>query len=635
MSDEGAASLVAAKAVAEQLDGQLAAFDRSSFAQEKKGKIEETYLTLSELGKGSFGVVSKAKDVRNGDLVAIKTLPKKEMKDPQKIKDEFNVIRQLDHPHICKAFECYEDRKNIYLVMEFLSGGTVLQSLKRQTKFVEADAGHIMRQILSALSYLHQSGFIFRDLKTENVMFISQPIKEEESFWGSPRPCSVREIKLIDFGLCCPFEKGSKMCRAAGTPYSVAPELVTSPIQYDQKCDAWSAGVVMYILLSGKYPFNGKTKEDLLLAIRKEPCRFSQPVWYKVSKQAKNLLAELLHKKANQRISVAEALSNPWLRRKSSLPTEEILRDMMDAFAHFQELNMFEKAAVTALAWRANHQDTAHLRQIFESLDQDGNGHITIQELRGVIEKAGIDIPIDLDLQQLVFQADTDGGGTIEYTEFLAAAMDKQKIIKDEIISEAFRIFDQDGSGTITKQELLKILVGQKGDANCQSGDKNAVNNFVDEYDVSGDAVIDQEEFAEMLERVKQTYRDRKSVCADAAPTFTARAAQKAVRRLVGIEDAKSAAMEQSLLQRFCWCTRLSKDVPETMRTGRSMSPKDSKDSSRKRRSKDRPAARPSKSPERSDPALRRGAASPRVSKRSPRRSLASRREQSPFSSRG
>eukprot|EP00930_Biecheleria_cincta_P096346 TRINITY_DN88210_c0_g1_i1.p1 TRINITY_DN88210_c0_g1~~TRINITY_DN88210_c0_g1_i1.p1 ORF type:complete len:693 (+),score=154.77 TRINITY_DN88210_c0_g1_i1:244-2079(+) len=451
-------------------------------------------------------MVNRGRDVRNDTVVAVKSIPKKKIKDPQKVKEEFNVIRQLDHPHICKAYECYEDRKNIYLVMELLTGGTLLETLCRQSKFTEVDAGQIMRQILSALLYLHQANFIFRDLKTENVMFS----RKNEDFGGeTSRQRKWKEIKLIDFGLCCPFETGSKMCRAAGTPYSVAPELVTSPVQYDQKCDAWSAGVVMYILLSGKYPFNGKTKDELLHKIRREPCSFAHSVWKKISKDGKTMLSELLRKKAEQRTSVGEALMHPWLAKKTAnLPDENIMTDVVDSFKHFQNLNMFQKAAVTALAWRATDDETAHLRDIFSSLDRDGNGHITIQELRGAIESTGVQIPEDL--VELTLQADTDGGGTIEYTEFLAATLDKQKVIREEVVWEAFRIFDQDGSGTITKKELLRILTGSNGDKIRQAHGNKAVENFLDEYDVSGDDAIDFDEFMEMLNKVKDTYADQK-----------------------------------------------------------------------------------------------------------------------------
>merc|ERR1719443_2074281 len=167
-----------------------------------------------------------------------------------------------------------------------------------------------MRQILSALGYLHHSDFVFRDLKTENVMF------------ASPPRSGVGNIKLIDFGLCCPFERGTKIAKAAGTPYSVAPELVTAPVQYDQRCDAWSAGVVMYIILSGKYPFNGKTKDELLHSIRKEPVSFKHRIWMKISKEAKTLLAELLRKKAEAQIQVQDALQHPWTRVEADLPDE-------------------------------------------------------------------------------------------------------------------------------------------------------------------------------------------------------------------------------------------------------------------------------------------------------------------------
>lgn len=557
------------------LDASLDGFDRSMFAQEKLGKIMDNYDMLEELGSGSFGVVNRGKDFRNDCYVAIKTLPKKKVKDPQKLKAEFNTIRQLDHPHICKAYECYEDRKNIYLVIELLLGGTLLQTLCRQNKFTEADASNIARQILSALAYLHTAGFIFRDLKTENVMFISPATEEDrvEDETSPPRTRRLREIKLIDFGLCCPFEKGSKMCKAAGTPYSVAPELVTAPVQYDQKCDAWSAGVVIYIMLSGKYPFNGKTKDELLHAIRKEPCSFTHPSWKRISKDSKNLLADLLKKKSDARVSVNDAIMYSWLKNSSELPTQDILLDVVDSFNHFQDLNMFEKAAVTALAWRASDEDTAHLRHIFESLDRDGNGHITVQELRNVIEQSGIQIPHDL--EQLAVKADTDGGGTIEYTEFIAATLDKQKVIKEEVIWEAFRIFDSDGSGTITKQELLKILTGESGDKIRRAHGNKAVDNFLDEYDVSGDAVIDFEEFMEMLQGVKETYTSHKSLSNAGAMTARSSASAKTSPRQSprqgrvrtagsrSLQDAPIA--ELSIFQRYCWCSKLVKEVLEAM----------------------------------------------------------------------
>jgi calcium-dependent protein kinase len=475
----------------EEDENDLSMFDRSALAQVKKGSLHTNYEVLEELGSGSFGVVNKGRDVRARGVslatwVAIKTIPKKKIKDPNKIKAEFNVLRQLDHAHICKAYECYEDRRNIYLVMDICTGGTLLETLCKQHKFSEKDVSNVMRQMLSALAYLHQSNFIFRDLKTENVMFAT-PVKQGE----------VGNVKLIDFGLCCPFEKGTRLAKAAGTPYSVAPELVTAPVQYDQKCDAWSAGVVMYIMLSGQYPFRGKTKDELLHAIRREPVSFKDKRWKKISKEAKTLMAEMLRKKPETRCDIIEALEHSWISSETPLPTEDIMQDVLASMMHFQSLNMLQKASITALAWRASDEDTQHLRLIFESIDRDGNGFVTVEELRRAFEKTGVMVPEDLAL--LAVQAGTDGNDTIEYTEFIAAAMDKKKILKEEVVWEAFKIFDVDGNGTVTKKELMKILTGRASDKIRQVHGDKAIDNFLDEYDQTGDDVIDFDEFMAML----------------------------------------------------------------------------------------------------------------------------------------
>jgi len=474
----------------------LNVFDRSTLAQVKTGNLQSNYELLEELGSGSFGVVHRGRDIRStgvvkADIVAIKTIPKKKVSDPQKIKAEFNVLRQLDHPHICKAYECYEDRRHIYLVMDICSGGTLLEVLCKKRRFTESDAANVMRQVLSALAYLHESNFVFRDLKTENIMF-AKPLAQGE----------VGNVKLIDFGLCCPFERGTKMMKAAGTPYSVAPELVTSPVQYDQKCDAWSSGVVMFIILSGQYPFRAKTRDELLQQIRREPVSFKDKVWKKISRDAKNLLAELLRKKADARCEVIEALNHPWLQANTVLPDVDIMNDVVASMSHFQTLNMLQKAAITALAWRATDETTQHLRQIFESLDRDGNGHVTVKELRNAFTQAGVSVPENLNFSEV----GTDGNDTIEYTEFIAAAMDKRKIVKEDVVWEAFKIFDQDGNGQVTKKELLKILTGRTSDKIRQVHGNKAVENFLDTYDKSGDDVIDFDEFMGMLTAASQSY---------------------------------------------------------------------------------------------------------------------------------
>lgn len=182
----------------------------------------------------------------------------------------------------------------------------------------------------------------------------------------------------------------------------------------------------------------------------------------------------------------------------------------------------------------------------------------------------------------MALEADTDGGGMIEYTEFLAACMDKRTIIREEVVWEAFRVFDSDGSGTITKKELLKILTGNSGDKIRQTYGSKAVDNFLEEYDVTGDAQIDFDEFMEMLQSVKETFTDQRRLSVSGA------AAKKSVVSSTGHSarmsalvpepshshrgDAKSlqlTASVPSLFERLCPCSVIGRGSPESVIAGK------------------------------------------------------------------
>jgi calcium-dependent protein kinase len=261
----------------------------------------------------------------------------------------------------------------------------------------------------------------------------------------------------------------------------------------------------MYILLSGQYPFRAKTKDELLHKIRKEPVSFKDRCWKRTSKEAKTLLAELLRKRVETRCEVIEALEHTWFQQDCLLPDVNIMEDVLASMTHFQTLNMMQKAAITALAWRASDEDTQHLRKIFESIDRDGNGYVTVDELRHVFEQTGVAVTADISM--LAKSSGTDGNDTIEYTEFIAAAMDKKNILKEEVVWEAFKIFDLDGSGTVTKKELLQILTGRTSDKIRQVHGDKAIDNFLLEYDTTGDAVIDFDEFMGMLSTAGESYK--------------------------------------------------------------------------------------------------------------------------------
>ena len=167
----------------------------------------------------------------------------------------------MDHPNILKLHDIYEDSKRYYIVTEYftlhsmlcrlLLGGELLDRISIEKKFTEYDAAKIMKQILEALTYCHSKYIVHRDIKPQNILFET---KEKNS-----------RIKILDFATSQNFDPNKKMLMRVGSPYYIAPEVLRR--SYNEKCDVWSCGVILYILLSGYSPFNGKSVQDLLQAI--------------------------------------------------------------------------------------------------------------------------------------------------------------------------------------------------------------------------------------------------------------------------------------------------------------------------------------------------------------------------------
>jgi len=193
--------------------------------------------------------VQKAVHKATGDKRAIKKLAKDKMSPHASVRlsYEIDILKNLDHPNILRLYEVFEDSKYIYLVTELCNGGELFDEIVSRSRFGERDAAGVIKQLLSAISYCHSKKICHRDLKPENVL-----IDNKETM----------SIKLIDFGTSQRFEDEEKMELVLGTAYYIAPEVLKG--EYDEKCDVWSIGVMLYILLSGEPPFPGNDDKEIL-----------------------------------------------------------------------------------------------------------------------------------------------------------------------------------------------------------------------------------------------------------------------------------------------------------------------------------------------------------------------------------
>jgi calcium-dependent protein kinase len=424
--------------------------------------------------------VYRVEDKLTGEIRACKKVNKKQIKRKDRFKNEIDLLKSSDHHNIVKLFEIYEDQIFIYLVMEECKGGELFDILARRAKtrsfYNEREAAKIFKQIMSAIFYLHNQGVCHRDLKPENILFFDN----KDDYY----------VKLIDFGLSKLFStKNNHMNSIVGTIYYMSPEIISGT--YNEKCDVWSAGVILYILLCGKPPFFGKSASEITQKILEINYSFGSADWKSVSAESRDLLQKIfVH--SDKRLSSSEVLEHAWVKELAPNSLPEILNLNFQHILEYSEMNKIQKSIISFICYSFTFSQTKILTEIFKSLDKNSDGVLTLAELKEGLdilnEKTGFNLQ-KKDLILLFESIDLDRSGTINYNEFLASTMDIKKELKLEHIYEAFKSFDSDKSGRISLREITDVIKP------CNEDDIEYLNNLISSIDLNGDGEIDFQEF--------------------------------------------------------------------------------------------------------------------------------------------
>jgi calcium-dependent protein kinase len=283
------------------------------------------------------------------------------------------------------------------------------------------------------------------------------------------------------------------MTLRAGTPYYVSPQVLDR--YYDASCDLWSCGIIMYELLCGYPPFYGENDADVLSKVRLGNFSFNASDWKNVSEDAKNLIRNTLKMNPRDRYTAEQALNHEWIKNKAPKAANVSLQsNFVDNLRSFRSMNKLKKAALHIIAGQLNEDQIKQLRDVFMALDDNGDGLLTVNEMKVGLQKSGLkEIPADM--KQIMEDVDADGSGVIDYTEFLAATMDKAKYMNEDICWAAFRVFDRNGDGKISKEEIANVL----GDGDVASAATRDMADIMQEIDANGDGEIDFQEFMVMM----------------------------------------------------------------------------------------------------------------------------------------
>ena len=451
-----------------------------------KYKIEEL------IGRGEFSLVYRVTLKSNGESRAFKVIKKdeKNFKQSQELLREIQLLEETDNPYIVKMYEFYDCPRAICLINEYLNGGSIYDKLKKEKTFSEFNTAIIIFQILSALSFCHSQKIIHRNLTLSNILIDIQ----NDHFI---------HIKIIDFSTSAKMVKGVEMEESKSNIKYTAPEVLKG--KYNETRDIWSVGVIMYILLTGVYPFDGKDILKIKAEIELCNVNYKNENLLKCSKECIDLLKELLNKDKN-RISAQKAINHIWFKnlnikeRLTFLPYDKI-KKVLEQIMKFKPKKTLQKLCLAYLVRNFEHESVDEASNLYLQIDYNNDGKIEknefVKHLKEIIEKTG-EIIDENYLKKIFDNIDIDKSGTVEYYEFVAAGVDKELILNDENIKESFEFFDKNKNGLINLEDLRVVFMKFKGFS------QDEFNDIVNDVDVDENNEIDFEEYKNVMKSIME-----------------------------------------------------------------------------------------------------------------------------------
>eukprot|EP00241_Pyramimonas_parkeae_P001249 CAMPEP_0114243382 /NCGR_PEP_ID=MMETSP0058-20121206/10755_1 /TAXON_ID=36894 /ORGANISM="Pyramimonas parkeae, CCMP726" /LENGTH=551 /DNA_ID=CAMNT_0001356209 /DNA_START=166 /DNA_END=1821 /DNA_ORIENTATION=+ len=542
--------------------GRTSHSQAKSWVTSTSRKIAWTYDSCKEeIGQGSFGIVRTAVarsvtgdsfvgvwDPYVGEEVVVKHISKAKVAAfRDAVHNEVNIFKIVTgHPGFPKLYDVFEDKENVLLVMEYCRGGELTDAISKLSQCSESALAAVFNQIMRAVAYMHSQNIIHRDLKPENFL-LKDPLCMAK---GSKEPDFTKvRICCADFGLAAQMaDEAEKLEDASGTLDFMAPEQLGGMPYLGKPADVWSCGCILYLLLSGRPPFQGANRQALQTRIRGAMLEFPQDAWCNVSSSAKDLIQKMMSLDWQHRITAEDVLEHPWFHECTQrIESDEPVLDSV-VVSHLQQFNKWSaiKKGLThqlakylahshdgenvgggeaedqagnfassllssrrnllesgALQRRQSRKSASsagdlpqqgleanmnRLRKIFDSLDTENTGTITVSQLAHGMEQIGFRMK-ESEVQELLESLDVNHNHVLDYEEFLAGTLRLQIAEHNDMLEQIFRKFDLNGDGFISIDELRQVLHVESAE------DEEALNAFINHIDIDEDGGIDYMEF--------------------------------------------------------------------------------------------------------------------------------------------
>ena len=509
-------------------DGKI---DVKDYIQQLDKDSLENYEKIQRIGKGSYSSVYKVRNKNTNLIRAMKIIPKNFQKDNAEIMREIEILKNLDHPNVMKIYEFLEDDKNYYLIEEFCDEGDLETALDNKKIYCEFLVKFIMYQVFLAVNYLHSNNIVHQDIKKKNISIIKlgvekednkenqqfkekklKRLKSEKLTFLNPLKnnddifikinedkeiqeefntkklirnlskkakeqlyeLSKRSVKVIDFGEAIFMPQKKKNIEdIAGTLNYLSPEIIKG--QMIKELDEWACGVLMYYLLSAKFPFDGKTEEEIFYNIENQELNLNIPELENISDDCKDLISKLLERDANKRIKAKKALEHSFFKTGIKMKkivggmenkqTEKVLNEWIKLQNTHRQSNagIFKKAVLAYMALNfVEKEEEKKMKNLFYKLSGGNRNFLITKENFALTIKQVSDNYTDEEIDKLFDKLDDNKSGIIEYEELVRGFSDREKLLNEKNMRQAFNFFDKDKNGTISWQEISDVVFKNK-----------------------------------------------------------------------------------------------------------------------------------------------------------------------------
>lgn len=480
----------------------------------KTGAPTRAYDMGKHLGQGQFGVTHRVKHRATGADRVMKTISKQNVIDSGTplgmLQQEIDILAMLDHPHILRLFEHYQDTMNIYIVTSVCDGGELMNIVEdhasRAIPLPEAWIARVFCQTLEAIGYCHAKGVMHKDLKFDNIM-LKQPVTADSC---------MEEIHavVIDVGLAELFGsqhgRSHRSNQAAGSLVTMAPEVLRGDFSY--KCDIWSLGCLLYATFNSvpeyaededgsrvlfTYPFTPGTpsKSDPMGANALYKAQCAGPALDKIaatcSLPARECIKAMLCVSEKGRPSAAECVRLPWLLDTDTTRLVNLSNEQVRSLTKHRETKTYWRAMTSTAAAYLPAAKIAHLSELFRTVDVDSNGTVEKEELCRMLVSQGVP---EETAQAAANHADFDHSGVIEWSEFVAAVLPASQELFATALLTAFSHFDRDHDGALDVEEVENLLRSGEIDATQMPAHKT-VEAMLQELDTDHNGDISFAEF--------------------------------------------------------------------------------------------------------------------------------------------